>query len=213
MQLRAKERFDEQQKQILGARMYEEKRKKWFEAIVGRVDQVPKDPNYYEKLPVKPGFLFYQCLVDVSKTKLEMLRINIPEMLFVHYHGYMIYSEKGQIKIENAQDPATFLHLIRSNNMKKPESPGRKKNRSVSKDAKMSAVEKNRQRRVQQKTEKDENKKKENHKFDPEIYWNAPMGVYKKQTQHTCYQTSKLLNWKDTKQQVVNEGLNNKQLV
>lgn len=108
-----------------------------------------------------------------------MLRLNIPEMLFIHYHGFMIYSVKGQIKIENAQDPATFLHLIRSNNMKKPEFTDGKKKRSTSKQ-KMSVQEKNRQSRMQNKTDKEENKKKENHKFDPEIYWNAPMGVYKK---------------------------------
>lgn len=37
---------------------------KWQKEVINRLDVVPEDPNYYEKLAIKPGFDFYYALIN-----------------------------------------------------------------------------------------------------------------------------------------------------
>jgi hypothetical protein len=82
--------------------MYQEEKLKWQEAVVNRLDLVPNDVEYYKLLPVKPGFEFWHSLSQLPAKRLNTLRINIPEMLYVNFNAYMFYTEKKIIHIENA---------------------------------------------------------------------------------------------------------------
>jgi hypothetical protein len=38
--------------------------KKWQKEVVTKLDLVPEDPNYYDKLAIKPGFDFFYALIN-----------------------------------------------------------------------------------------------------------------------------------------------------
>jgi hypothetical protein len=46
--------------------------RKWINEVVSRIDIVPEESNYYDKLAVKPGFEFFQVLISV-KDRLDRL--------------------------------------------------------------------------------------------------------------------------------------------
>lgn len=64
--------LEEEKKQIERAKNYIIEEKKWINEIVARVDIVPEEENYYEKLSIKPGFDFYQALIT-CKDRLDRL--------------------------------------------------------------------------------------------------------------------------------------------
>lgn len=38
--------------------------KKWYKEVISKLDIVPDDLNYYEKLAVRPGFDFIYALIN-----------------------------------------------------------------------------------------------------------------------------------------------------
>lgn len=64
-----------------------------YREVIQKVDIVPDEINYYEKLAVKPGFDFIYALINCDSSDLETLRINIPETLFFNYNTYLVSSD------------------------------------------------------------------------------------------------------------------------
>ncbi len=67
--------------------------KKWNKEVIHKIDLVPEDPRYYDKLAVKPGFDFMYALINCDNTQLEYLRVNIPETLYFNYNSYLIRTD------------------------------------------------------------------------------------------------------------------------
>lgn len=60
---------------------------------MSRIDIVPEEGNYYDKLAVKPGFEFFQAMIT-AKDRLERLTINMPETLFFNNMSYLIKTDE-----------------------------------------------------------------------------------------------------------------------
>lgn len=67
--------------------------KKWYKEVVQKINIVPDDANYYEKLAVKPGFDFLYALINCESTMTDLLRVNIPETLYFNYNSYLITTD------------------------------------------------------------------------------------------------------------------------
>eukprot|EP00347_Sterkiella_histriomuscorum_P024404 403331233 len=137
--------------------------KKWYKEVVQRIDIVPDDINYYEKLAVKPGFDFIYALINCEQSNLEYLRVNIPEMLYFNFNSYLIYSDsQSRVHIKQSPKSKEFLEMIeqKSNNID---------------------IVKN---------------------------WNEPATVLRKATNHPCYQTINLFNWKQSYEYIRNGPAN-----
>lgn len=83
------EELTEEKKKLEKAGKYMADERKWINEVVARVDIVPDEGNYYDKLPVKPGFDFFYALINCSKDKLEHLKILIPETLYFNQISYL----------------------------------------------------------------------------------------------------------------------------
>lgn len=75
--------------------------KKWYKEVIPKIDIVPEDPNYYDKLAVKPGFDFIYALINCNPEFLDKLRIFIPETLYFNFNSYLVSSDtQGKISIK-----------------------------------------------------------------------------------------------------------------
>lgn len=76
------------------------------------MDLVPEDPNYYDKLAIKPGFDFFYALINCEHL-LHLLRVNIPDILFFNYNSYLIKTDnEGKISIKMTPKSEEYLKLI-----------------------------------------------------------------------------------------------------
>ena len=66
------EELELEKKKLERARLYIVEERKWINEVVSRIDIVPEESNYYDKLAVKPGFEFFQVLISV-KDRLDRL--------------------------------------------------------------------------------------------------------------------------------------------
>ena len=98
-----KERIEKVRREKRGLH-FEERKKRWEENVVAKLDLVPPDAEtHYTHLDVKPGFEFYLSLVTAPQIMLNRLdRIRIPDMLYVNYYGYLLStdSKSGQIWVK-----------------------------------------------------------------------------------------------------------------
>ena len=87
--------------------------KKWYREIISKIDIVPEESGYYDKLAVKPGFEFVYAMVN-ARQHIDMLRILIPDTLYFNFQSYLIYSEQATSKIIIKESPSSkdFLTLI-----------------------------------------------------------------------------------------------------
>lgn len=75
--------------------------KKWYKEIISKIDIVPENIDYYEKLAVKPGFDFIYALINCNREALGTLKIFIPETLYFNYDSYLLYSDaQGKIIVK-----------------------------------------------------------------------------------------------------------------
>lgn len=81
---------------------------------MGKVDLVPEDPNYYDKLAIKPGFDFFYALIN-SEHLLHLLKVNIPDILYFNYNSYLLKTDNdGKISIKMTPKSEEYLKLIES---------------------------------------------------------------------------------------------------
>lgn len=74
---------------------------------------VPCPKQYYEKLPIKPGFGFFDCLLRVPRGSVTDLKINIPEGIYYKEKIYYIYtSEDGSFSYRNDVFGYKFLRIL-----------------------------------------------------------------------------------------------------
>jgi hypothetical protein len=76
------EDIKEEKRQFEKAGRYLAEERKWINEVVMRVDIVPEEGNYYDKLSVKPGFDFFYALINCEKEMLDKLHILIPDTLY-----------------------------------------------------------------------------------------------------------------------------------
>ncbi|CAG9321748.1 unnamed protein product [Blepharisma stoltei] len=55
----------------------------------------PPSKDYYKSLNIKPGFLFFSCLMRAPKASINTLSINIPEMLYYTDKIYYLYTNSA----------------------------------------------------------------------------------------------------------------------
>ena len=79
--------------------MFDERR--WNREVIQKIDIVPEDPNYYDKLAVKPGFEFFYALINCDKSDLDSLKVLIPETLYFNITSFIIKTDiNGKISIQ-----------------------------------------------------------------------------------------------------------------
>jgi len=89
--------------------------KKWNKEVVAKIDIVPDDAAYYEKLAVKPGFDFLYALVNSDSVHLAGLRLFVPDTLYFNYNSFMIKSDsQGRLHIKQAPKSRDFLESLES---------------------------------------------------------------------------------------------------
>lgn len=89
--------------------------KKWQKEVIGKLDLVPDNPFYYDKLAVKPGFDFFYAIINSPPDMLSWLRINLPEILYFNYNSYFIKSDNdGKITFTISPKSQDFLESIES---------------------------------------------------------------------------------------------------
>ena len=77
------------------------------------MDIVPEDPNYYEKLAVRPGFEFIYALINTDPAIRETLRILIPETLFFNFNTFLVTTDmSGRIAVKQSPKSKDFLEII-----------------------------------------------------------------------------------------------------
>jgi hypothetical protein len=60
-----------------------------WEKIKRKIGFAPPHKNYYDNMPIKPGFHFYRALAQ-SKVPLKFLNVNIPETFVTIENTYWI---------------------------------------------------------------------------------------------------------------------------
>lgn len=74
---------------------------------------VPCSKAYYEKLPIKPGFNFFDCILRVPRGSVKDLKINIPESIYYKEKIYYIYtSDDGSVCYRNDVFGYKFLRIL-----------------------------------------------------------------------------------------------------
>lgn len=89
--------------------------------MIAKLDMVPaKSQEYYQRMPVKPGFGFYRALMVYGGSKLCDLGINIPDTIYVNFNAYLLTckppeekARKPKIEVVKATDPQDFLKVIK----------------------------------------------------------------------------------------------------
>ncbi|OMJ88194.1 hypothetical protein SteCoe_9928 [Stentor coeruleus] len=77
---------------------------------------VPCDKVYYEKIPVKPGFLFYDSLIKTPRGNLKELKINIPESIYYTDKIYFLHTlENGEVEVTNNIFGYKFMKIVEKN--------------------------------------------------------------------------------------------------
>ena len=70
----------------------QEEEERW-EQLVARIDMVPEKHDYYDNLPLRPGFEFWKSLL-FSRLSLDKLRLNVPDTLYINELSYHLYTGK-----------------------------------------------------------------------------------------------------------------------
>ena len=84
------------------------KHEKLLEAIT-----IPCDWNYYEKLPIKPGFLFFDCLIKVPRGNISDLELNFPESIYYSDKIYYLHTlDNGKIECGNQIFGYKFMKIV-----------------------------------------------------------------------------------------------------
>ena len=78
--------------------------KKWYREIISKIDIVPEESGYYDKLAVKPGFEFVYAMIN-ARQHIDMLRILIPDTLYFNFQSYLISSDPATLKITIKESP------------------------------------------------------------------------------------------------------------
>jgi hypothetical protein len=142
--------LEEEKKKLERAKQFAVEERKWINEVVSRVDIVPDEGNYYDKLAVKPGFEFFQAMIT-ARERLERLTVLIPETLFYNNMSYLLKNDEKTGRIKVIENPKTelFLESITSKVI-----------------------------------------------YDISTHENEPATVLRKSTDHPCYMSVNLLNWR-----------------
>jgi hypothetical protein len=74
---------------------------------------VPCDKQYYEKIPVKPGFMFLECLIKAPRGDINDLSINIPETIYSTDKMYYLSTlENGKVSCNTDIYGYKFVKII-----------------------------------------------------------------------------------------------------
>lgn len=107
--------LEEDKRRLERAKAYAIEERKWINEVVARIDIVPEEGNYYDKLPVKPGFDFWQALISVRSKPIQ-LKVMIPEILFYNHSSHLFRNDAktGAVVIEDDPGTQVFIDLISS---------------------------------------------------------------------------------------------------
>jgi hypothetical protein len=83
-------RLKEYQKERTRAQQLKQHR---FDKIKDKVTVSEPERGYYDRMPIKPGFLFLDCLLKAPREYISNLSINIPETLYYSDKMYYIYTD------------------------------------------------------------------------------------------------------------------------
>ena len=53
---------------------------------------IPWDKQYYDRISINPGFLFFDCLIKAPRGDISQLEINIPESLYYTDKMYLLHT-------------------------------------------------------------------------------------------------------------------------
>lgn len=92
----------------LQERLASHKKEKMIEKI-----RVPCNRQYYDKLPIKPGFFFFDSLLRVARGRISDLKINIPESIYYKDKIFYLHTqETGHIECKTDVYGYKFLSII-----------------------------------------------------------------------------------------------------
>lgn len=74
---------------------------------------MPPSKNYYKTLPVKPGFLFFDCLMKAPRVHINNLHINIPETIYYTDKIYYLSTDpQGKLSCTTSINCFRFKNII-----------------------------------------------------------------------------------------------------
>ena len=75
--------------------------------------QVSAPKKYYDNLPIKPGFLFFECLLRAPRGDIKELELNIPETLYYTDKHYYLYTmPNGRLNYSMEVHCFEFMRII-----------------------------------------------------------------------------------------------------
>lgn len=109
------EKLEAEKKKLERAKQFAVEERKWINEVVAKIDMVPDEGNYYEKLAVKPGFEFFQAMIT-ARDRLERLTVRIPDTLFYNNMSYLIKNDEKTGKIKVIENPKSeqFMESVTS---------------------------------------------------------------------------------------------------